>query len=154
LRHRLEIVDVEADGIAISNVSMRNVAAPLFVRLGDRARPSVDGGPHQPAGRLRNVTISGIRARGAGLTGCALAGLPGHPIENLSLRDIRLEFQGGGTAEDARRFPAESADRYPEFKMFGTLPAFGFSGRHIRGLRLRDIELLAFRPTPARRSSL
>jgi polygalacturonase len=140
----LEIVDGGTmDGVAISNVSMRNVAAPLFLRLGDRARPTVEGEPKQPVGRMRNVTISGIRARGAGPVGCPIAGLPGHPIENLSLRDIRLEFQGGGTAEDARRVPAESADRYPEFKMFGTLPAFGLYGRHIRGLRLRDIELIA-----------
>lgn len=143
----LEIVDGGTmDGVAISNVSMRNAVAPIFLRLGDRARPPVEGGAKQPVGRLRNVTISGIRARGGGLTGCAIAGLPGHPIENVSLQDIRLEFQGGGTAEDARRVPAEWADRYPEFKMFGTLPAFGFYGRHIRGLRLRDIELVAIQP--------
>ncbi|MBE0659780.1 MAG: hypothetical protein IH602_18955 [Bryobacteraceae bacterium] len=139
----LEIVDGGTmDGVAISNVSMRNVVAPVFLRLGDRARPTVDGGPEQPVGRLRNVTISGVRARGAGMIGCAIAGLPGHRIENVSLNDLRLEFAGGGTAEDASRVPEESADRYPEFKMFGTLPAYGIYGRHIRGLRLRDIELV------------
>jgi polygalacturonase len=143
----LEIVDGGTmDGVAISNVSMRNVVAPVFLRLGNRARPTVDGGPKQPVGRLRNVTISGVRARGAGLTGCAIAGLPGHPIENVGLQDFRLEFSGGGTAEHARAVPAEFADRYPEFKMFGTLPAYGIYGRHIRGLRLRDIELATVQP--------
>jgi hypothetical protein len=61
-----------------------------------------------------------------------------------------LEFSGGGTAEHAAAVPAESADRYPEFKMFGTLPAYGIYGRHIRGLRLRDIELVTIQPDARR----
>lgn len=139
----LEIVDGgEMNGVAISNVSMRNVGAPLFVRLGDRARPFLPNGKKQPVGRLRNVTVSGIRARGCSATGCAVAGLPGHPIEDLSLRDMRLEFVGGGTEDQARRIPEEKPDAYPEHWMFGPLPAFGLFARHVRNLRLRDIELV------------
>ena len=143
----LEIVDGgEMNGVAISNVSMRNVGAPLFLRLGDRGRPHIATGPKQPVGRLRNVTISGVRARGCGPVGCAIAGLPGHPIENLSLRDIRLEFVGGGTADQARRVPDENPAAYPEFKMFGPLPAYGLYFRHVRGLRLRDVEVACDKP--------
>ncbi|MBI5085214.1 MAG: hypothetical protein HZB13_11525 [Acidobacteria bacterium] len=138
----LEMVDGGLmDRVAISNVTLRNTGAPLFVRLGDRARPFVDGGSRQPPGRLRNVTISGVRATGGSRTGCAISGIPGHPIENLTLRDIRLEFLGGGTDEDARRKPEEKADAYPEFKMFGTLPAYGLYCRHVRGLKLHDVEV-------------
>lgn len=143
----LEIVDGGTmDRVAISNVTMRNVGAPLFVRLGDRARPPVEGAARPPVGRLRNVTVRGIRAAGAGRTGCALAGLPGHEIENLALEDIRLEFAGGGSNADAAGMPEERPDKYPEFQMFGTLPAYGFYCRHIRGLRLRDVHLAASQP--------
>lgn len=143
----LEIVDGGVmDGVTIANVSMRNVGAPLFARLGDRARPSVPGGPKQPVGRLRNVTLSGIRARACGPVGCAFAGLPGHPLENISLSDIRLEFVGGGTEEDARRAIPEKRDAYPEFQMFGKLSAFGLFLRHARNVRLRDIELVTEKP--------
>lgn len=143
----LEIVDGGTlDRVAISNVTMRNVRAPLFVRLGDRARPPVAGAPRPPIGRLRNVTIRGVRAAGAARTGCAIAGLPGHPIENLALEDVRLEFEGGGTAADASRVPGEHPEAYPEYKMFGTLPAYGLYCRHVRGLRLRDVEVAANQP--------
>jgi len=143
----LEIVDGgEMNGVAISNVSMRNVGAPLFVRLGNRARPFLPGGPNQPTGRLRNVTISGIRARQCSAIGCAIAGLPGHPIENLSIRDVRFEFVGGGTSEQAARIPEEKPDAYPEHWMFGPLPAYGFYARHVRGMRLRDVELACAGP--------
>lgn len=143
----LEIVDGGTlDRVAITNVTMRNVRAPLFVRLGDRARPPVEGAPRPAVGRLRNVTLRGIRAANAGRTGCALSGLPGHAIENLALEDIRLEFEGGGTAADAARMPDELPERYPEFKMFGTLPAYGLYCRHVRGLRLRDVDLAANQP--------
>jgi polygalacturonase len=143
----LEIVDGgEMNGVAIRNISMRNVGAPLFLRLGDRGRPPADGVARQPVGRLRNVSISGIRARGCGPIGCAIAGLPGHRIEHVSLSDVRLEFVGGGTAEQARRVPEELPAAYPEFKMFGPLPAYGLYCRHVRGLRLRDVELECAKP--------
>ena len=143
----LEIVDGgEMNGVTISNVTMRGVGAPVFVRLGNRARPSVPDGPRQPVGRLRNVSISGVLARGGGPVGCAIAGLPGHPAENLSLTGLRLEFAGGGTAEQARREIPELPDAYPEFQMFGPLPAYGLYCRHVKGLRLRDIELETEKP--------
>lgn len=125
---------------------MRNVGAPLFLRLGDRGRPPSPGIARQAAGKLRNVSISGVRARGCGPVGCAVAGLPGHPIENVSLTDLRLEFVGGGTAEQSRHVPEELPEAYPEFKMFGPLPAYGFYCRHVRNLRLRDVEVLCAQP--------
>ena len=36
---------------------------------------------------------------------------------------------------------AERAEQYPEATMFGTLPAYGFYCRHVRGLRLQNVRL-------------
>ena len=72
--------------------------------------------------------------------GCAIAGLAGHAIENVVLENLRLTFTGGGTRADARREIPENADKYPEHSMFGTLPAYGFYCRHVKGLSLRNIE--------------
>ena len=47
------------DGVTISNVVMRDVLAPLFVRLGNRGRDQQRATP----GRLRNVVISGVIGR-------------------------------------------------------------------------------------------
>lgn len=136
----LEIVDGGTlDGVVISNVAMRNVHAPLFVRLGDRARPFKDGDPRPAIGQLRNVVIQGVQASSAGITGCALAGLPDHPLQDITLRDISIISAGGGTEMDAKRRIPESADRYPEYSMFGILPAHGLYVRHARGLVLENV---------------
>jgi hypothetical protein len=92
-------------------------------------------------GAMRNVTLSNIVATGASKVGCAIAGLPGHPIENLSLSDINLSFDGGGIKAEAAREIPELPDKYPECKMFGTLPAYGLFCRHVKGLRLSNVQL-------------
>jgi len=35
----------------------------------------------------------------------------------------------------------EYIDRYPEFSMFGELPAWGFYLRHVQGLKLSNVRL-------------
>lgn len=129
--------------VLAANLSMRNVGAPLFVRLGNRARPFEKDGPRPGIGRLRNVQVRGLEATGCGPVGCAIAGLPGHPIENLTLENLRLEFEGGGRLMPE---PEELPDKYPEFKMFGPLPAYGLWFRHTRNVRLRNIELTTRAP--------
>ena len=137
----LEMVDGGVlDRVNISNIVMNGVATPVFIRLGDRARPFTEGGPRPPVGKLRNVAIANVQAVGAGPVGCTIAGLPGHAIENVVLENLRLTFAGGGQRADARREIPEYADKYPEHSMFGTLPAYGFYCRHVKGLSLRNIE--------------
>lgn len=138
----LEVVDGGLlDGVTISNITMRNTGGPVFIRLGNRARPYQKDMEAPGVGALRNVSLSTIVATGADATGCSITGLPGHPVENISLRDIRITFAGGGTEEDAKRIPEELPEKYPEYRMFGTLPAYGFYIRHARDIRLDDVSL-------------
>ena len=137
----LEMVDGGTlDGVVISNLVMKNVGSPIFIRLGDRARPFLTGGPRPAVGALRNITISNIEVTGASKTGCAIAGLPGHAIENLLLENIRITFDGGGQASEGRREIPENPSLHPKFSMFGILPAYGYYCRHVRGLRLRNVQ--------------
>lgn len=143
----LELVDGGTlENITISNVVIDGVSVPLFMRLGNRGRPYKDDVPKPPTGTFRNVVLSNIRATGASRIGVALAGIPGHPIEHVTLRDIRLEFAGGGTAKQARRKIEERVDAYPEADMFGTLPAYGLYGRHLKNLRLENVQLVTAVP--------
>jgi polygalacturonase len=138
----LEIVDGGTmDGIVVSGLTMRGVGAPVFIRLGNRARPFKQDMERPSVGTVRNISISHIRATGAGPTGCAIAGLPGHAIENVTLEDVHLVFAGGGTRDEAAREVPEKPSAYPEFSMFGRLPAYGLYARHVRGLRLRNVRL-------------
>ena len=90
---------------------------------------------------MRNITISIIEATGANATGCAISGLPQAKIENITLSNIRLSFAGGGTKEDADRAIPEKPDAYPEYSMFGKLPAYGLYCRHVKGLKLLNVQL-------------
>ena len=107
---------------------MTGVTSPLFMRLGNRARPPRQNDTPPPVGTFHDVSISNILATGAGATGCAFVGIPGHPIENISLSNIRITFAGGGTAVSAELPELEA--KYPECVMFGPLPAYGFYFRH------------------------
>ncbi|MHC4110376.1 MAG: glycoside hydrolase family 28 protein [Planctomycetota bacterium] len=138
----LEIVDGGTmDRVVISNIAMNGVGAPIFLRLGNRARPFKKDMEKPKIGVMRNVTISNIEATGANPTGCAISGLPGHAIENVTISNARLSFAGGGNKQDALRAIPEKPTAYPEYSMFGTLPAYGFYCRHVKGLKLRNTQL-------------
>jgi polygalacturonase len=141
----LELVDGGTfDRVVVSNITMNGVGAPIFLRLGDRGRPFVEGGKKAPVGSFRNVIVSNVQAINCGKIGCAVSGLPGHCIEDVTLENLRLRFVGGG-AKVTKDVP-EAPDKYPEFNMFGPLPAYGFFFRHVRGLRMRNVDLSTDKP--------
>ena len=138
----LEIVDGGAlDGITISNIAISGTTAPIFMRLGNRARKHRPNIVPPQAGTFRNVLISNIVASGAGSTGCSITGIPGHLIENVSLSNIKISFIGGGPKQLVKQEVPEHVEKYPESTMFGTLPAYGFFCRHVDGLTFRDIDI-------------
>jgi polygalacturonase len=144
----LEIVDGgRLDRVAISNITIRDVAVPIFLRLGNRARPFTKDGPKPAVGTFRNVTITGVVATGMSTMGCAIAGIPGHKIENVCLADLNLQFEGGGQAASGKPVP-EQETKYPESRMFGTLPAYGFYCRHVQGITFSNVRLGLDKPDP------
>jgi len=138
----LEIVDGGTmDRVVVSNISMNGTGAPIFLRLGNRARPFKKDMEKPKMGAMHNITITNIEATGANPTGCAISGLPGYPIENVTLNNIRMSFAGDGNKDDAARDVPEMPSAYPEYSMFGRLPAYGFYCRHVKGLKFRKIQL-------------
>ena len=126
--------------VTVSNITMTNVKVPIFVRLGNRARPMPDQEP-PGVGVLRNVIISNIQADGADQVGCSVTGIPGHAAENVTLENIRIRFQGGGTSDDASKAALERESSYPSGRMFGPLPSYGFFCRHVKNLRIHNVDL-------------
>jgi len=137
----LEAVDgALLEDVSISNITMRDISnAPIFIRLGNRAR-----GPKESTtvGAVRRVNISDIVVYNADPKySSIISGIPGHPIEDLRLSNIRVYSRGGGTKEQAALDPPEKEDTYPEPTMFGDLPAYGFFIRHVKALQMRDVEV-------------
>lgn len=138
----LEMVDGGTmDRVVVSNITMKKVGAPIFLRLGNRARPFKKDMEKPGIGIMRNITISNVEATGANSTGCAISGLPEAIIKNVTLSNIRLSFEGGGTKDDAARPIPEKPTAYPEYGMFGKLSAYGFFCRHVKGLKLLNVQL-------------
>ncbi|MDP0501215.1 MAG: glycoside hydrolase family 28 protein [Verrucomicrobiota bacterium JB022] len=150
------------ENIVVSNLVMHDVSnAPIFLRLGNRAR----GPEGTSVGSIRGVQISGISVHDAdGRFPIILAGLPGHPIEDVLLQDIRVVSRGGITMADVAEQPEHLANHfflrgkeegvrgprepfavplrekaYPEPSMFGLLPASVLYARHVEGLEVRGL---------------
>ncbi len=123
----------DLEDVVISNLTMRKVvAAPIFLRLGARMR-SPEG---RQIGHLRRVRISDINVYDSdSYYGVIIAGLPGHCIQDVSLRNLNLGFRGGLTPADALKEVPEGEKLYPDPWMFGGfMPAKGFFLRHVDGL--------------------
>ncbi len=143
----LEIVDGGTlENVRVSNVDVEGVSVPIFLRLGNRARPYEKGQPKPGVGTFRDVVIRDVVARKVSEIGCSITGLPGHPIEDVLLADLKLQFDGGGSREAASRAIPERAESYPESTMFGTLPAWAFYCRHVKGVRFENVELCVAEP--------
>ncbi|MGA2746783.1 MAG: hypothetical protein ABSE44_18950, partial [Candidatus Sulfotelmatobacter sp.] len=150
------------EDIAVSNVTMRNVSnAPLFIRLGARMR-APEG---TPIGSIKRVIINNVTAYDADPRYASIiSGIPGHDVEDVKLSNIRLQYRGGLTLDDAAKQPAglvnsffyratggvpprqpyetpEREKEYPEPSMFGILPASGFFIRHANGVELNDVDV-------------
>jgi hypothetical protein len=127
--------------VRVSGITMTGVRAPLFVRLGRRGL----GQTVRAAGELKDISIGHIVATGATWPS-SITGIPGHPISNISLNDIRITGKGGGKAALLSRDVPEREKQYPDATMFRDLPAYGLYCRHVNALSADQVDLTVERP--------
>jgi len=145
----LSVDGAHLQNITISDITMENVATPIFVRLGARLKSFREGEKKkEQAGFIRNVVIKNVRARAAAKaqlmppSGIFITGIPQHMVGGLTLQNIEIELAGGGTREQGRSAMEEKPDTYPEINRFGPrLPAYGLYARHVKGLKVRNLTL-------------
>ncbi|MBT4774746.1 MAG: glycoside hydrolase family 28 protein [Crocinitomicaceae bacterium] len=163
-------VALECDGggilenILIDGVKAKNTGNALFIRLGKRL-------DYRPPGTIRNVTIRNMnvvipfgrpdtdyKIRGPELPffhntfPASITGIPGHTVNDITLEGIKISYPGRGNKGLAyvplsriNKIPEQIA-AYPEFSMFGELPAWGFYVRHVNGLKMKDIKIKVRKP--------
>jgi polygalacturonase len=138
----LEMVDGGAlERVSVSGITMKNARGGIFVRLGNRARPITEGGEKPKMGSMKDLVIRDVLATGVSATGCSVTGLAGHPVQNITLENIHIRYHGGGSAVSIHRDIPELASVYPEYLMFGQLPAYGFYIRHAENVRFQHLDL-------------
>lgn len=145
------------ENILVENVTAKNTGNAIFLRIG-----KIRG--VQNPGTLKNVIIRNIKVtipviqpdidyeiRGPLLPffhntfPSSITGIPGHPVQNVTLENITIIYPGGGNPAYANmptdrinEIP-EKITSYPEFSMFGELPAWGFYIRHVEGLTMKNM---------------
>ncbi|MCG8525270.1 MAG: glycosyl hydrolase family 28 protein [Opitutales bacterium] len=134
----LEVVDGGfMDQVTISNITMRGIQTPIFIRLGNR-----DG-----IGSLRNVIISNIIAENESWITSSITGIKDAFVENVMIRDVIFNSKGTATEEHTNKNVIENDEGYPENRMYGDhLPAHGFYVRHARGIHFENMKLLLRNP--------
>lgn len=161
----LECVDGgRMEDIDIRDVRATNTGNAIFIRLGHRNKDSV-------VSSIRHIYIGNVTVevpavkpdKGYPMEGppldfphnifpSSIVGLPGHPVEDVVLENIKVTCPGGGLKETAwpdslhqapgNAIPENPSD-YPEFSMFGELPAWGLYARHANGLTLKNVQFIA-----------
>ena len=133
----LESVDgADLDGVVVSNITMVDVRAPIFIRLGNRGRDMDTPIP----GTVKNIAIDNVVATNASLT-CSITGIPGHRVEGVSVSNVRIQFAGGTPYRPPDQPVPELEDKYPDPDMFDGLPAYGLYCRHVDGLTLSNVSV-------------
>lgn len=143
------------DGVEVDGIEATNTGNAIFIRLGNR---------RDKKGSLKNVSISNVKVqvpyedadimydmKGPRLEfphnpiPASITGLPDNYVENVSLKNIEIRYPGRASKGIAYipvwRIASvpEKASSYPEFSMFGELPAWAFYIRHVDGLKLENI---------------
>lgn len=145
----------EMKDLAFSNLVMVNVPRPVFATLcAQRACDDAPPGIPEP-GRMRRLMFSNmlIDATACGKDAALIfTGMPGWPIEDITLNNISMRTAGGGTSEDAAAELNELeldvlAGHWPEYSVLGaTVPACGLYARHIRGLGMNHLDFQTVSP--------
>ena len=155
------VVNTDATGIAlyevdggglrsvdIDGVTMDGVAVPICVRLGARLATFREGEKRKARpGSLRDVTIQNVTAKNVKQIGMLISGVPGFPIEALTLENIKIDVPGGNNDPEQNVDLPERERAYPEIHMFGqTMPAYGMYVRHVNGIAMKNVQINALRP--------
>ena len=146
------------ENVLVENIRAKNTGNAIFMRIGSLYNLG--------QGKLRNVTIRNLKVdvpyeqpdynydlRGPTVPGfhnvfpSSITGNPGHNIENVTLENIEINYPGRGIEAYAHmplyrihEIP-ELISTYPEFSMFGELPAWGLYVRHVEGLSMKNVKV-------------
>ena len=111
------------EDVLISDVTMKNVASPVTVLL------------KRPGNTADNITITDLTATGVYRAAASVESWCETACGRVVLRDSSIEYEGGGTAEQAKEQP-----RKPGVDV-RSLPVWGFYAKNARDITLENVNL-------------
>lgn len=139
-----EVDQGKMENIVVSNITMNHVHHyPIYITNGCRNRGPKERTDVSYGG---DITISNVIMQDVdSLAGIIVTGMPGHPLRNISLNNIRIHYRGGGTADLAKRQYREQGTNYPEPKFAKATPAYGLFARHVDGIDVNHVTFHAMK---------
>lgn len=129
------------DGVNYRDITIKGAASPIYMLITDRLR---SGDPGKKVGAIRNVTVANVVAsdcapgRQGPVHPSTISGRPEARLENIVLENVKITYKGGGTKAEADIEPPYPKDYSP--RSLGPRPASGFYIRHVKGLKLKNVE--------------
>lgn len=146
--------------VTVDSLTATNTGNAIFLRIGERTKGR--------KGKMDNIALSNIYVEvpatkpDAGyeyegpyedmprnISPASIVGLPDAMITNVTLKNVEIRYPGGGNTSYAKvgldqldKVP-EKTSNYPEFSMFGELPAWGLYVRHARNIQVSNLTLTA-----------
>jgi len=154
----------DIENVRVKNISGQNIGNAIFIRLGNRAK-------NNGVGIIKNIHISDCNfmvafgrpdidydLRGPSVDffhnvfPSSITGIPGHDIDNVTIDNVVITYPG--RASKAMGYVRlwrlnsvpEKIKEYPEFSMFGELPAWGFYMRHAKNIFFNNVVLMLEKP--------
>ncbi len=110
------------DDVLISDITMHNVATPFHFSL-------------KPGNTAGSIVVNRVTTTGVYRAASSVESWAESAFENVVFRDVTIEFEGGGTLQQARsRIKSPGVDARP-------LPAWGFYARNVRNLQFDNVRL-------------
>ena len=147
------------DSVYVHDIHAENTGNAIFVRLGQRAG--------KQKGSIDHVVIRNLYCqvpfgkpdeaydlRGPGIDAIhnpipsSITGIPTNLIGSVTLENITIQYPGRATKGHAYiplwrvKDVPEQITKYPEYSMFGELPAYGFYLRHAKNITMKNVKLL------------
>jgi hypothetical protein len=145
---------LSVDGAVTENIHVENITMedcrvyPIYITTGLRNRVPVEF--TVVGSQIRNVTLKNIVINGCEPnSGIQITGTTERSIEGLTLENITLVANGGGTREQAKRVPPELGRGYPDADKIGVMPSYGLFARHLKNSTFKNLKL-SFKETDHR----
>jgi hypothetical protein len=138
----IELMTVDGgimQNILLENLTMENVATPVFIRLGQRARPYKRGQYVGKIDDVKDIQLNNISVLNAILPS-SIMGLHHKKIRNVSISNYTVRYSETQSAIPYNRVPFEEFS-YPAANVFKYLPAYGLYCRNAEELHLSNIAM-------------
>ena len=127
------------EDVAISNLTMQDVQTPVFIRVGHRNKD-------EKKSYVNRVIISGIAAKSVSWLPNSMTATDGHTLKNITFRDCYFNMKANPSKEAAKNMLEKGVNltpknEYPENRMFGNLPAYGFLMRNVKSVVFENVQL-------------